>query len=357
MKVVEWTFQQFLDNRNLWNSTLQQSLDNSIFLTWEWLSNWWEHFGSQRRFLVLTVVDDKQILAAAPLMISKSPVLGLKVEFIGAPDSDYHGFLLTPNSAAAARLILDYLNQLKPDWDVIELREIPENSMTLEILRTVPPKSIRFREKKLALCPYLPLPDDFDNYLRRLNPHFVKELRRRERRLKESYRVSFQAVDGSEAVGDAMEFLFSLHQKRWKSKMRPGIFSDRKVRDFHLDVARSFIRKGWLVLAFLMLNDDPVASLYNYRYSNKMYCYLSGFEPAYSKYGVGSILDLRLIEYSIRNGLREYDFMRGDEPYKTMWGTHAKRNLRISAARKKTVRFAYDCIDFAKDKVRALTPT
>ncbi len=88
-----------------------------------------------------------------------------------------------------------------------------------------------------------------------------------------------------------------------------------------------------------------------------MYCYLFGFEPAYSKYAVGMILDLYLIEHSIQNGMREYDFTRGDEPYKRMWGTLAKRNLKIIAARKRIVHFTYDCIDFAKDRARALTLT
>ena len=73
-----------------------------------------------------------------------------------------------------------------------------------------------------------------------------------------------------------------------------------------------------------------------------MYCYLSGFDPPFSRYGVMGILELHLIEQSIRAGLEECDFMRGGEPYKNQWNTTTRMSIGIRAVRKGTIVAAYE---------------
>ncbi len=350
MRVVKWSLEEFLDRRDLWNSTLKESIDNHVFLTWEWLSNWWKHFGTGRGFLLVTVVDGERILAAAPLMISRCPMLGLKVEFVGTPESDYHSFLLTAKAKEPVDMILDYVNQNKPSWNVIELNNVSNCFETAKLLRSASSESMDFKEKEMVGCAYIPLPNDFGDYLRGVDPHFIKDLRRQERRLKENHKVHFRVLTEGELPDNAMEVFFDLHQRRMRSKNLVGIFSDQKVRDFHLDVARSFAEKGWLALSFLMPDSRPVAAQYNFKYSDKMYFYQSGFEPFYSKYSVGSLLNRYLIASSIKWGLKEYDFMRGheSEPYKRRWNTLRRGNLRMLAARKKIIYRAYRSIDLLK---------
>ena len=46
-----------------------------------------------------------------------------------------------------------------------------------------------------------------------------------------------------------------------------------------------------------------------------------GADPAYSRFGVGTLFISSVIEWAIRKGYREFDFLRGDEPYKQLWAT------------------------------------
>jgi CelD/BcsL family acetyltransferase involved in cellulose biosynthesis len=348
LRAIPWTWEEFLRNRELWNQVLQTSLDNNVFLTWEWLSSWWKYFGDKKKFLTITVADDSKILAAAPLMHTRSSSLGAgiqRIEFIATPASDYQSLLLTERSEEHVRKILEYVTQTETDWDIIELRDIPENSLTATLLRAASHGTLEFGVKQLEECPYIPLPESFEGFLRTVDPHVIKEAKRRERRLTENFKVDFRIWDNPDTVDEAMEIVCSLHQKRQASTGERGIFSEEGVKDFHFDVARSFARKGWLLLAFLTLNDEPAAALYNFRYAGKLYSYLSGFDPEYSKYAVGTIIDLHLIEHSIRTGLREYDFTRGDETYKTQWNTHVRRNLRIRATKRAVVRLTCETRD------------
>lgn len=78
VKIAQLSYEEFLENKSLWNNTLQRSVDNNLFLTWEWLSNWWKHYKDNREFLLVYIADGDKMLAAAPLMGSEYRSLGMK---------------------------------------------------------------------------------------------------------------------------------------------------------------------------------------------------------------------------------------------------------------------------------------
>jgi CelD/BcsL family acetyltransferase involved in cellulose biosynthesis len=340
LRLVEFTFERFLQAKDSWDDAVQRSIDKSIFLTWEWLSTWWRFLGKERQFLLLTLTDGGKIHAAAPLMSSVHNLFGLrlrKIEFIGNPQSDYQSFLLTEGHTDEVEMIVEYICHRVPNWDLIELRDIPEASETARALAAYSGKSLKFEHRVAERCPIVRLPANRQDFLESLDSRFRKNLRWRQRRLERDFAVDFKVVSSLENVSDAMEMFIDLHQKRRASMKPPGIFSDSRLRRLHLDVASSFARRGWLALGILMVNGDAVAAQYNFKYANKMYCYLSGFDPEYSKYGVGSLLDLYLMEYCMSNGIYEYDFGRGDEPYKRQWQSTPRGSLQFVASRKGTV--------------------
>jgi CelD/BcsL family acetyltransferase involved in cellulose biosynthesis len=347
LKVAELTFEEFLDSRTVWNDALQTSLDNHIFLTWEWLSNWWRFYGGKRRFLLVTVSDGQKMLAAAPLMSSTYRLYGLdlrKIEFVATPASDYQTFLLTEKKPEYTKIMVEYADHAAREWDCIELREVPENSETLRALRTISREPLRLEERMQNLCPCILLPTAFEDYLRRLGSNWRRNLRRWERKLRQNYKMDFKIHNDIETLNDAMKTFFDLHQKRWQARKQSGAFSDKRFRDFHLDVARSFAERGWLTLNFLTLNDEPVAAGYAFKYAKKLFCYLSGFDPQYSEYEVANLRHIYLIKYCIENGLKEYDFLRGQESYKSRWNSFMRRNLEVRAIKRKIVPIVYDWI-------------
>lgn len=91
-------------------------------------------------------------------------------------------------------------------------------------------------------------------------------------------------------------------------------------------------RMAWLV--FTLFSGKPVAALYGFKYLSKYYAYLSGFDPAYSKYSPGQLLFSHAINKCIQEGLTEFDFLRGAETYKNRWNTMARWNRQATLTRK-----------------------
>ena len=351
IKVSELTFEQFLDWRSVWNDSLQRSIDKHVFLTWEWLSSWWRLFGKNRELLVLVVEKERRIVAAAPLMVCCYRPLGLsirKVEFIATPASDYHTFLLEQTEPKYGRAILQYGRKRVSDWECIELREIPETSQTARLIWNPAFEENAFRRRVQSLCYGTALPLRFEDYLRGLDRKFRQNMRRGERNLKKDYKVDFKICSDASEVKEYLQVIMNLHQKRWRSRNEPGIFSDPRTSCFHHEISRLFFDRGWLVLNLVTLNDVPVAGGYDFTYQNRLYSYVSGFDPGFSRYDISNLRYLYLLEYCAKKGIEEWDMMRGDEPYKEKWNTLARRKLELWVTRKRIVPILYDAI--TKDK-------
>jgi CelD/BcsL family acetyltransferase involved in cellulose biosynthesis len=306
------------------------------------------HFGEGRKLRILLINDNNEIVAIAPLMWSKYRFLHFgkitKIEFIGSPQSDYNNFILTKREMECLKLFMNYLYEHN-DSDCLELSDISESAMSVNLLRKMPSEELlgdRLKERVTLVCPYMNLPDSTEIFMSRLSGNMRRNLRRRMRRLSENYQVEVKTHSDFDSIEEAMNAFYKLHQKRWETQGFPGVFSEKKLRDFHHDVARHFAEKGWLGLYFLAANDEPIATIYSFDYKLKTYEYLTGFDPEYSRYGVVNLLRRHITEECIRRGLKEYDLMRGDEPYKNSWNTNNRKNLELRLVRKGLFARIYD---------------
>lgn len=344
MKVKETD--DFQDLKETWNILLKCNLlGDNVFLTWEWLSTWWKHFKEGRKPLILLVEDKDEVLAIAPLMLSKYklPMFGTikKVEFLGARHSDYNNFIIVKKATQCLRLIISYLMDTIADWDWIELKEIPEtteNANYLEALFSYSPSNLKFKKRVCNICPYIKLPNSFDLLIKGLKKNMRQNLNKYLRKLSERHHVELKRYDEAGfSVKEAMEIFIKLNEKRWALEGRPGSFTSKEpsFRHFHIDVAELFAEKGWLGLYFLTADDEPVSAQYTFEYGHKMFYYLAGFDPQYAEYSVGNLIIRFLLERCITRGFKEYDMMRGDEPYKLLWTHTVRRNFEIKYVRER----------------------
>jgi len=322
----------------IWNGLLQKSKDNDIFSTWEWLSCWWKHFGKHRELRVLVAEEEGKTVAIAPLMLSKYSFMNLgkvlKTEFIGSTQSDYNNLIWLENEQHCLKLFLEYLAQ-KTDWNVLELSSIREGTLSEKLLRKPSADyALTLEDGIMTACPFIELPSTMEEFMAKLKRNMRHQAHRELRRLTEKYKVGFKTHLEFDSIQEPMDRLFELHQKRWESKGRSGGFSSDSVRQFHIDLAQRLAERGWLALSFLTVDGREVAAEYSFDYGQKRYGYQSGFDPAFSVYGVGTLLRLRNIESCIAKGLKEYDLMRGGEPHKFSWPTQVRENYQIQCVRK-----------------------
>lgn len=341
MKVKE--VNDFQNLREDWIALLKKNvLGDNVFLTWEWLSTWWKYFGEGRKLLLLTVEDKDEIIAIAPLMLSKYklPVFGniTKVEFVGVRHTDYNNFIISRKEKECTRLILDYLLDTVLNWDWIELKEIPESenaNYPHKLFSNIPFK-LKLHKRVCNICPYISLPNSFEMLLKKLSKNMRQNLNKYLRRIKADHKIEFKKYNEADfSVMDAMKLFIKLHEARWNSEGTTGAFKNNSTFcNFHFEIAKIFSDKNWLGLYFLLADNEPVSTQYAFEYGNKIYYYLGGFDPSFSRYSIGNLTTMFLLKRGIEKGFKEYDMMRGSEPYKLFWTMDFKRNFEIRLVRK-----------------------
>jgi len=316
-----------------WDRLLSGSLDNNPFVTYDWMASWWKHFGKGRELKFFTAESLGSVSLIIPVMYSKYEVFGLKrrkATFACAPDSDYQVFLATDFQRAAKdldQLVESIMEDSNPDCIVFQ--DVPEGSITARLLENIKQDDFIVSSRIINSCPYIPLSSTYESYFQSLSRLMRRNLRVCERDAMRDFKVDFLKYDHLETMEEAMTILFELHQKRQVDVGNFGVFSNDIERNFHVDLAKAFAEKGWLALFFLTFDDKTVSSVYCFEYNGKLYVYLSGFDPMYAKYRPGYLIYKDIIKYAFRRNLKEVDFLRGDEEYKSRWGTQVRKNLEF----------------------------
>jgi CelD/BcsL family acetyltransferase involved in cellulose biosynthesis len=100
------------------------------------------------------------------------------------------------------------------------------------------------------------------------------------------------------------------------------------VQRFHREAARAMLRAGMLRLYALLVAGRLAAVLYGFRDRRRFYYYLAGFDPALGKVSPGTLVVGHAIEEAAREGAGDFDFLRGQEAYKYLWGAQEQCNYR-----------------------------
>jgi CelD/BcsL family acetyltransferase involved in cellulose biosynthesis len=131
-----------------------------------------------------------------------------------------------------------------------------------------------------------------------------------------------------------MQDFFRLHERRWRPIAGHGVCADPVVRDFHLTAAQGMFDAGMLRLYLLRVGNSIAAAYYGFIAKRAAYAYLSGFDPEFAELSPGTQIVAHAIEEAVREGAREFHFLRGGEAYKYAWGALDRPNTALTLRRK-----------------------
>ncbi len=292
----------------------------------QWLLPWWKNLGGGP-LRVLAFRNSRRLAAFAPLFIHTWPD-GRKrrVAWIGSGISDHLDLLAEPSfSKAAARALFRFLKEDRAEWDIVDLQELGSES---PLLQNPESGALRARILNGEVCPVLSLPPSLDVFHAGLDRRQKRGVARGERRLNEAGDLGMKTATAAD-LPSALNDLFRLHQACWNAKKSPGVLRDPALRRFHSEAAAAFLAGGHLRLYSLTAAGRTIASLYTLVKGDRVYGYLGGFDPELRALSPGSVLLRRVLEDCIRRSVREFDFLRGAEKYKYIWGAVDRPNYRL----------------------------
>jgi len=345
-----------------WNDIFNKANTASPFLTWQWVSTWWEKYASEianSRLFTIVWKRDNAIVAILPLFgfTQRSSLFSLKTLRLAGTwteSSDYLDVIVDPGLKANINDLFDHprLQDFFQDFDIFEFKNMQEDAL----LASYAAGGV-FHSKITSVCPYIALPKDEESYIKSLSRNMRSGLKRTRNKITKHPELQFKIIEQVEQIPQAIKRLFELHNLRFDDKEQETKFVYEKRGAFHEAIAGQFQRLDALRLFTICDNNTIVGIIYCYLVKDRLMYVQAGFDPEYNKYAIGNQLLWEAINYAIRNGCSEFDFMRGNEEYKYKW-TDKKRYLvsttKAISAKGKTYVQCVNAVEAAKNSVKKL---
>jgi CelD/BcsL family acetyltransferase involved in cellulose biosynthesis len=347
-----------------WKALVEQIAEESVFVHFDWVATWWEHFGSGSELAILTVRDERHgLIGLAPFYISRSlKTLGLRrLGFIGDKHTGSDYLRLIAHKAfweEVVTAVSTALIEARPSWDYIELLDSDNDIVNCALALALRGNGLTVAVSPASTCRHIPLPATFESYLASIGGNLRGNFRRRLRNLRKAHNVEFECIRVGQALEQSYERLLVLHERRFRTRGKKSAFTgSQEVRQFHLHVARRLACQDLVRLFQLTADGKVIAALYGFQLGTRFQFFQCGMHPDWLTQGIGQITVGLSIEGAIELGCVDFDFLRGDEEYKSKWASDYRYTQNVCAYPRTPSAQLFRVVRMGVDRVRrSLSP-
>lgn len=324
---------------------LQVKADVTFFLSWYWIGSWLAVY--RPNAIVVEACLDGTICGLGVLVyqnetrhwVLRSKVLRLHQTGCAQHDQiwiEYNGWLTdVSNSEHIGQQMSSYVCHQLGQWD-----EFIIGAIDPEVARKIADAGrLNWHERWAAPCFGVDLNairHQGQQYLPTLSYNTRYQIRRSERFYQQLGAVALRRPESTQQALQWFDDIGPLHVKRWGSGIGQSGFANPLFVDFHRDLIEKCWAEGDVDLLALYAGETHVATFYNLVYQNRVYFYLSGIEPITDNKQKPGLLGHSLcIEHYMQQGYDFYDFMGGNERYKTQLGAWHSHLVQVSLQKRR----------------------
>jgi CelD/BcsL family acetyltransferase involved in cellulose biosynthesis len=344
-----------------WNRLSESSTNPNAFMTYGWYRAWLtaqlKEIGDGRTQPHVIVLRNGDEIAGIVPMVRRIASRWLRVRKLrfASEHADYHDFLVGDDAESLIVSFADQLRNTADEWDVVDLRELRDTgSSKVVIERELKRAGLRY----LILpeqhgCPWLHVSGNAETLMKRHSGHVRRTMRKRsERAASEGFRV--RIVENPQDEPGLLEKLIALDWKKHLHKTSPTFLA--RFPEAFRSLIETLGPRGWLYVALLENDTEAIAFQIGFRCGDKLWDYTKAYDRSFSRLAPGTLILPDLLDYAHAQGFCEYDFLRGEEPYKLEWsdGCHRQFRLLIWNPRRtsRVKKFFYYDIKNAMDRYR-----
>lgn len=314
-----------------WKELYLRSKPRNPFLSHAWTHACWLAQQRPSEPFILTLRDAGKLIAIAPLCIENR--LGLRVlRFIGDDRSDYLGFLCAPEVDGLEQSMLDRLLALGGEWDIALLRQLTDSYTGLH--QSPLPPGVRSQLTEWIRAPHCKAEGDWESF-HKSGPSWLREMRKRSRRFSRDGHKA-ECFRGQKAIARLGE-VSRIEAHSWKgreqsTRLQPGPGRELLERAFEILGSR-----GEMELWLAFVDEQAVAFQIDFVMDDRVWHYQCAYDERFGHTRAGSILTYQALQSAWERGVREFDYLSGEEPYK-LERTNASRSIYHLAAHRRTAR-------------------
>jgi CelD/BcsL family acetyltransferase involved in cellulose biosynthesis len=316
----------------LW-SELEARANPPFFLSWDWIGGWIDTAQICPAILIGRRDGVVMLLAAVMPATRRSPsglpIHALYLNATGVPAWDiitieYNGFLVAAGQegqfdGAAIRFLTSGITVAGHRRDELHMKTagaairsaIVQSGIGFSEVQAKPSYRIDLDTVRAAGKPYLDT----------LSANTRQQIRRSMRLYEQRGTLVATRAQTVEQAFTWLDELGVLHQIYWVARGEAGGFANPYFVRFQRHMLRTCLAKGTVELFRISAGEQAIGYVYNFVYRGHVYAYLTGtlYEDD-AKLKPGLVNHVLAIEAHLAEGAAIYDFMAGDNRYKSSLG-------------------------------------
>lgn len=332
--VVE-TYTEFEKLKPNWDAIYEADPEAQFFLSWTWFS---QVFSRHRTgWFIIAVKPDgtnSDYVAFFPLrletrMSNRLQAFCNEIRVAGTFFwADYSGFICYPDHEDEAIPCLS--SQLKQmHWREIYLKNLSISDRRLDLFldpfdkisfsRSYLERASKSENINRLICPYVDLPDDFETYLKeKLSANTRQKMRRFMRNVESSddLKITYPVPETYERD---LDILVDYWKKKWTNRKGSKV---KRLAKKYREILQQGLENETLYMPVLWQGDKPLGALGSFidRQKQALLYFVAGRDESCNNPPPGLVLHAHSIRWAIENGLKTYEFLRGNEHFKYSYG-------------------------------------
>jgi len=301
---------------------LAQRSGAGVFCTPQWCAAWLATIGSSAAPRIIEMCRADETIALLPLcrvrrgsctwleLVGAGGAAGDALDIVGSSQ------LLANECDKLIAFVLDGEDRV----DGLRLANLDRASpFALWVERSAETRALMTHTCEHQCRPCVDLPAAFDEYLATLSSNMRYHIRRRRRDAVRCGAV-VRRIEHDDELPALMELFFDLHAARWRDNGGGG-FGNLAKQAFLRRFCRDAFDRGWLRAFSLTVGAEAIGVLIAFHFQNRCSFYQMGWRDDRGVASPGVVLLAASIEAAIQERITVYDFLQGEERYKSRW-TH-----------------------------------
>jgi CelD/BcsL family acetyltransferase involved in cellulose biosynthesis len=312
--------------REDWKKILDVSKCDNLFLTYEWITVWLNHFWKDKPILFLLIKSEKDPIGLAPLLVDgEKEVLVFPANGHSyRPDlifgGDHEEMLKILFSHLRNRFRRVNLCLYKVDLDSFLVKILPNVARECRIVPVF---------KKVSSSPFLSINTDWQSFLKSKSKHFREEQKRKVNKMKKTGQLDFVKVSNLDQIHEAMQDILIIERNSWKEKEGASFTAGPGLQEFYLDVAEAFAKEQCLCTYLLYLNSVPIAHLFGIAYESRYYALKTSYDESYKELSPGVVLFNYALQDIFQSNFKEFDFLGVESRWKNEIASGTRSHVNV----------------------------
>jgi CelD/BcsL family acetyltransferase involved in cellulose biosynthesis len=306
-----------------WTRLWEADPQGEIFQSFLWNRAWWQACGAAVKLCTPIVLAGSELLGILPLVQRDG-----RLEFLGYPQADYGDVICA--EASTVQVLESSLRELQKqgEWREGLLDGLPQESRIVRYAAKLPTDARRSVQLVASETCYTILLGDqpagmLDSLARK------QHLRRRQNKLEKAGKVVFRHLESLPEALHHLDLFFVCQRRRRAIHGKSSAAESAEFRELLRNLVQAFDLKEDLHFGVLELDGRPLAWHVSFEAHDKLVFYQQTFEVDAWDFAPGEALLRYLLLFAKERIGREFDFTRGDEPFKARFANHGRTVYKL----------------------------